>query len=46
MKPKPVIDENSRNVEQIIIPPEKKTRNIKQIKASITKWNTIKYLNY
>ena len=30
-------DENSRNVEKITIPPEKRRRNIKRIKASITK---------
>ena len=36
MKQKPVIDENSRNVEEIIMPP-KKRRNIKRSKASIIK---------
>ena len=34
VKPKPVIDENSRNLEQIIISPETKRRNIKGIKSN------------
>ena len=37
LKQKPVINENSRNVEEIIIPREKKRGNIKRIKASIIK---------
>ena len=37
VKTKPVIDENLRNVEEIVIPSEKKGRNIKQIKTSIIK---------
>ena len=36
VKPKPVPDANSRNVEEIFI---------KRIKTSIIKWNTLKYLN-
>ena len=36
MKQAPVIDENPRNVEEIIISPEKK-RNIKWIKTGIIK---------
>ena len=28
VKTKPVVDENSKNVEEIVIPPGKKTRNI------------------
>ena len=35
VKPKHVIDENPRSVEEIITPPEKKRRNIKRIKISI-----------
>ena len=38
-------DKNSRNVEEIIIPPEKR-RNIKQIKTSIIKMEDYKYLSY
>ena len=37
VKPKHVIDENLRNVAEIIIPPEKREKNIKQIKTSIIK---------
>ena len=46
VEPKPVPDKNSRNVEEMIIPTEKKRKNIEWIKTGITKWNTIKYLNY
>ena len=46
MKLKPVPDENPKNVEEIVIPLEKKKRNIKRIKTSIIKWNATKYLNY
>ena len=35
MKPKPVADKNSRNVEKIFIPPEKKKRKIERLKTSI-----------
>ena len=41
VKPKPVIEEYFRNIEEIVIPPEE--RNIKQIKTSIIKWITIEY---
>ena len=37
VRPKPVLDESPGNVEEIIIPPEKKRSNTKQIKASIIK---------
>ena len=37
VKPKHVTDESPRNVQEIIIPSEKKRRNIKQIKTSIIK---------
>ena len=37
VKPKHVIDENLRNVAEITIRPEKKRKNIKQIKTSIIK---------
>ena len=46
MKAKPVIDENSRKVEEVLIPSERKIRNIKRIGTSIIRWNTVKYLNY
>ena len=37
VKPKPVPDENSRNVEEIVKSSREKRRNIEQIKASIIK---------
>ena len=37
VKPKHLIDEDLRNNEEIIIPPEKKRRFIKRIKARIIK---------
>ena len=46
MKRTPVPEVFSRNAEEIVIPLEKKMRNIKQTKKSIRKWNTAKYLNY
>ena len=46
VKLKPVPDENPKNVEEIVIPLEKKRRNTKRIKTSIIKWNATKYLNY
>ena len=45
VKGKPVIDENSRNIEEIVIPTEKRKKKIEQIKTIFIKWNTIKYLN-
>ena len=44
VKAKSVPDENSRNVEDIVISPEK--RNTKRIKRSIIKWISKKYRNY
>ena len=38
--------EKQEPIEEIIIPLEKKRKNIKQIERSIIKWDTIKYLNY
>ena len=43
MKTKPVSDENLRDVEQMIIPPEKKV--IKRMKTSTVKSDTIKCLS-
>ena len=37
VKTKPVIDENSKDVEEIIIPLEKERRNIKRVKTSFIK---------
>ena len=37
VKPKLVLDENSRNVKEIVIPPEKKKRNTTGFKTSIIK---------
>ena len=42
VKLNPILNDNSRSVEEKVIPP----RNIKQIKGSNIKWNTIIYLNY
>ena len=39
-------DKNSRNAEEVVIPPEKKIRNTKGIKVSIVKWNITKSLTY
>ena len=44
VKAKSVPDKNSRNVEDIVVSPEK--RNAKRIKRSIIKWNSKKYRNY
>ena len=38
--------EKQEPIDEIIIPLEKKRKNIKQIERSIIKWDTIKYLNY
>ena len=43
MKTKPVSDENLRDVEQMIVPPEKKV--IKRMKTSTVKSDTIKCLS-
>ena len=45
LKTKSVPNENSRNVEEIVTPAEKR-QDTKRIKASVIKWNTTKYLNY
>ena len=45
VKTKPVIDKNSRNIDEIIFPPEKIEKTIKRIKTNIIKWNTIKHLS-
>ena len=44
MKPNSVPDESSRNFEKIVKSSREKRKNIKQIKISILKWNTRKYL--
>ena len=45
VKPKPLINENSRNVGESYSIREK-TRNIKKIQTSIIKYDIIKYLSY
>ena len=45
VKPKSVPDENLRNVEKRVVPPEKKARNTKWFETNIEIWNTIKYLS-
>ena len=44
--PKPVPGETSRNIEEIFISPEKKRRIMEYVKASIIRWNIIRYLRY
>ena len=44
MKPNSVPDESWRNFEKIVKSSREKRKNIKQIKISILKWNTRKYL--
>ena len=39
VKPKPVIDENSRNVEEIVIPPEKRQEIFKKLRQVLTDSN-------
>ena len=41
-KQKPVVDEDSRNTKETIIPPEKNRRNIRRIKTSIIKMEQYK----
>ena len=38
--------ENSGNVEQIIIPPEKRDEILNKWRKEVSKWNTRKYLSY
>ena len=45
VKVKPVPEANLRNIKEIVIPPEKKGKNIECPNGCIIKWN-IKYLNY
>ena len=44
-KPKLLPDENSRNVEEVIIPPEKREKILNELRQVLYKWNTIKYLS-
>ena len=46
MKIKPVIDENFRNVEEIIISPEKREEILNELRQVLWEWKTIKYLSY
>ena len=39
-------DEKLRNVEEIIIPPEKRDEILGKLRGVLWKWSTIKYLNY
>ena len=39
-------DKNSRNVEWIVIPPEKGDEILNKLRQLLQKWNTIKYLSY
>ena len=43
---KGVIAENSRNVEEIIIPQEKREGISNELRQILKKWNSIKYLSY
>ena len=40
MKAKPVIDENSENVEEIIVAPEKWEKILNKLRQVLQKWNT------
>ena len=46
VKPKYVINENSRNVEELIAPPEKREEILNKLRQVLKKWNTVKYLTY
>ena len=46
VKPKYILDENPRNVEEIIIPTGKREEILNKLRHVLQKWNTIKYLNY
>ena len=46
MKQKPVIDENSKNLEEIVIPPEKREEILNELRQVLKKWNTINNLSY
>ena len=40
-------DENSGNIDEVIIPPEKRDEILNKLrKVLLQKWNTIKYLTY
>ena len=45
-KPKPVIDEDSRDVQKIIIPSERREEILNELREIFQKWNTVTYLNY
>ena len=44
VEPKPASDENPRNAEEIITPPEKREEILNKLRQVL--WNTIKYVNY
>ena len=46
MKPKPLPDLDSRNIEEIVILPKKTKKNTKRIMAGTIKVNTRKCLNW
>ena len=46
VKRKPLINENLRNVEEMIILPEKREEILNELRQVSQKWNTIEYLNY
>ena len=46
MKIKPLTDDNSRNVEEMIISPEKWEETLNELRQVLQKWSTIKYLSY
>ena len=45
-KQKPVIDENSKNLEEIVIPPEKREEILNELRQVLKKWNIINNLSY
>ena len=46
VKIKHVIDENSRNIAEIIVPPEKREEILSESRQLLSKWNSIKYQSY
>ena len=46
VKLKLLSDKNSIDVEEIIIPPEKREEILNELRQVLQKWNTIKYLSY
>ena len=46
VKPKPVTDENARNIEYIVGPPNQKEKILNGLREVLWKWITLKYLKH